>query len=41
MKQAKVLADKELKRALSICEAMQDSKRNRIMLAPSQENLAC
>ncbi len=32
MKQAKVLTDKELKRALAICEAMQNSRRNRLML---------
>ena len=32
MKQAKVLADKEFKRALAICETMQNGKRNRLML---------
>jgi len=32
MKQAKVLTEKELKRALAICETMQNGKRNRIML---------
>ena len=32
MKQAKVLTSTELKRALAICETMQNGKRNRIML---------
>ena len=32
MKQAKVLTEKELKRALAICDAMQNGKRNRLML---------
>jgi integrase/recombinase XerD len=32
VKQAKVLTEKELKRALAICETMQNGKRNRIML---------
>lgn len=32
MKQAKVLTDKELKRALSICETMRKGNRNRLML---------
>lgn len=32
MKQAKVLTEKEFKRALAICETMQNGKRNRLML---------
>jgi integrase/recombinase XerD len=32
MKQAKVLTEKEIKRALAICETMQNGKRNRLML---------
>jgi integrase/recombinase XerD len=32
MKQAKVLTGKEFKRALAICETMQNGKRNRLML---------